>query len=127
MNKALNYQDDVLLVETAPDDYGDDGIKQVVPVKGLFVQGTSQNRANYVDTIGTDAHVYLDINNEFVLQNAFRLEGMYLVANIFDGEENQQWFKISTVKVGQRKLLGNEVNCVHCHLTKSTPLDLEES
>lgn len=127
MNKLLNYKDDVVLVDTYPDDYGDMGISHVEKLKGLFVQGTSQTRTGYVDAIGTDAHVYLDINNAFVQENAFRLEGMYLVANIFGGQENQQWFKISRVKVGQRKLLGNEVNNVHCFLTKSTPLDLEES
>lgn len=127
MNKLLNYKDDVLLVDTSPDDYGDMGISHVEKLKGLFVQGTSQSRTGYVDTIGTDAHIYLDINNDFIQRNAFRLEGMYLVANIFGGEENQQWFKIARVKVGQRKLLGNEVNNVHCFLDKSTPLELGES
>lgn len=127
MNKLLNYKDDVLLIDTSPDDYGDMSIAHVEKLKGLFVQGTSQNRSGYVDTIGTDAHVYLDINNTFVQENAFRLEGMYLVANIFGGEQNQQWFKIERVKVGQRKLLGNEVNNCHCFLSKATPLELGES
>ena len=71
MNKLLNYKDDVVLVDTYPDDYGDMGISHVEKLKGLFVQGTSQTRTGYVDAIGTDAHVYLDINNAFVQENAF--------------------------------------------------------
>lgn len=127
MNKTLTYKDNVLLIDTTPDMYGDMAVSHMEHLRGLFVQGTSQSRSGYVDTISTDAHVYLDIENEFVKANAFRLEGMYVVVNLFGGDENQQWFKISSVKVGQRKLLGNEVNNVHCHLTKSTPLDLEDS
>lgn len=127
MNRLLTYKDNVLLVDVEPDDYGDMAVATVEHVKGLFVQGTSQSRTGYVDNIGTDAHIYLDIENPFVKANAFRLEGMYVVVNLFGGDENQQWFKISSVKVGQRKLLGNEVNNVHCHLTKATPFDLEDS
>ena len=77
--------------------------------------------------LGTDAHAYLDISDAYVLENAFRLEGMYLVANIFNGSEEESWYKISRCKVGQRKLLGNEVNNIHCFLTKCEALEPLES
>ena len=127
MNLPLEYKDPVILIETGQDGYGDNTVIHAEHLKGLFVQGTSQNEANYVEAIGTDAHIYLDINNAYVLANAFRLEGMYIVCNIFNGIEKESWYKIARCKVGQRKLLGNEVNNIHCFLTKCDALDYEES
>lgn len=127
MNLLLNYKDPVTLIETTQDGYGDNKISHIEHLNGLFVQGNSQAEANYVEGLGTDAHIYLDIGNEFVQANAFRLEGMYLICNLFNGDEREAWYKISRVKVGQRKLLGNEVNNIHCFLTKCDALDYEES
>jgi len=118
MNQLLDYKDDLLLIDTEQDGYGDYVAAHIEPIKGLFVQGTSQSEVNYTEMLGTDAHAYLDISDSYVLQNAFRLEGMYLVCNIFGGDKDESWYKISRCKVGQRKLLGNEVNNIHCFLTK---------
>ena len=128
MNLLLEYKDPIILIETVQDEYGDNSIGHIERLNGLFRLGASQSEVNYVETLGTDAHVYLDIENEFVKNNAFRLEGMYIVANLFGGKENQAWYKISSVIVGQRKLLDNDINNVHCRLTKCSALfDLEES
>lgn len=127
MNQLLIYKDPVWLIETAQDMYGDNSIAHAEPVLGLFVQGTSQNETRFVEAIGTDAHIYLDISNPYVVENAFRLEGMYIVANLFGGPVNEAWYKISRVKVGQRKLLENDINNVHCFLTKCDALGEIES
>lgn len=127
MNQLLNYKDDLLLIETAQDGYGDNSLAHIEKVKGLFLQGTSQSQMAYTEMLGTDAHVYLDIENGFVKENAFRLEGMYLVANLYGGTEEESWYKISRCKVGQRKLLENDINNVHCFLTKCEALDILES
>lgn len=127
MNQLLNYKDDLLLINTEQDGYGDNTISHIETIKGLFVQGNSQSESNYTEMLGTDAHAYLDIDNPYVLENAFRLEGMYLVCNIFNSNKDESWYKISRCKVGQRKLLGNEVNNIHCFLTKCEALDPLES
>lgn len=127
MNKLLDYKDDLLLIETEQDGYGDDSLGHMEMVKGLFLEGTSQAEINYTEMLSADAHVYLDIENEYVKLNAFRLEGMYLVANLYGGEDSESWYKISRVKVGQRKLLENDINNVHCFLTKCEALDILES
>lgn len=121
------YKDPIILIETAQDGYGDNTIKNQINLLGLFVQGNSQSNINHTEMLGTDAHVYLDISNDFVIENAYRLEGMYIVANIFNGIEQESWYKIARVKVGQRKLLANNVDNVHCFLTKSEPLQELES
>ena len=127
MNLLLEYKDPILLIETAQDGYGDNAISHVEHLNGLFLQGTSQAESAFVEGISTDAHIYLDIENSFVKENAFRLEGMYIVANLFDDRESQAWYKIARCKVGQRKLLENDLNNVHCFLTKCSALYLEES
>lgn len=123
MNQLLEYKDPLILLETSQDGYGDNTVSHIENLMGLFVQGTSQSQSGATEMIGTDAHVYLDIENPFVRENAFRLEGMYLIANIFGGRENESWYKISRVKVGQRKLLENDINNIHCFLTKCEALD----
>lgn len=126
MNKLLNYKDPVILMETAQDGYGDNTVSHIEHLNGLFLQGTSTSQTNYVEAIGTDAHIYLDIENPWVLENAFRLEGMYLICPLNGGSEEESWYKISRCKVGQRKLLDNDINNVHCFLTKCDALDYEE-
>lgn len=127
MNLLLEYKDPILLIETGQDGYGDNTVVHVEHLNGLFRLGMSQAESNYVEGISTDAHVYLDIENPFVKANAYRLEGMYIVANLQGGRESQAWYKISSCILGQRKLLDNDYNNIHCRLTKCAALDMEES
>lgn len=127
MNRLLVYKDPILLIETSQDEYGDNAVSHIEHLNGLFRLGASQNESNYVEGLSTDAHVYLDIENPFVKENAYRLEGMYIVANLHGGRESQAWYKISSCILGQRKLLDNDLNNIHCRLTKCAALDLEES
>lgn len=128
MNLLLEYKDPVILINTAQDGWGDNAIGHIEHLNGLFLQGTNQAESNYVEALSCDAHIYLDIENPFVKENAFRLEGMYVVANLYGGIESESWYKIARAKVGQRKLLENDINNVHCFLTKCDALfDLEES
>ena len=125
MNRLLNYQDVVRLIQTTQNGYGDHTISVDIEVPALFHEGTSQSQSGYVERIACDAHVYLDPENEYIKANAFRLEGMYLVANLYGGEESESWYKISRVVVGQRKLLDNAINNCHCFLTKCDALEIE--
>lgn len=127
MNLLLEYKDPVLLIDTAQDAYGDNSVSHIEHLNGLFRLGASQGEVNYVEGLSTDAHIYLDIDNQFVRDNAFRLEGMYIVANLHGGKEDQAWYKISRCVLGQRKLLDNDLNNVQCWLTKCSALDYEES
>ncbi len=124
MNRLLVYKDTVRLIQTSQNGYGDNAVTVDEQVGALFHEGTSQSQNGYVERIACDAHVYLDIENAFVQANAFRLEGMYVVANLYGGRESESWYKISRVVVGQRKLLDNSVNNVHCYLTKCDALEL---
>lgn len=119
----IKYSDDLVLISTKQDGYGDNTIDHIEHLKGLFNSGMSQSEVSYVEALSTDANAYLDINNEFVQKNCYRLEGMFIVANTFGFKESEQWFKISRVQIGQDKLLSNQVDNVHCYLTKCDALE----
>ena len=121
----IKYNDSVVLIDTKQDGYGDNTISHVKLVKALFNMGSSQSQSNYVETLGTDANVYLDIDNKFVQDYATRLEGMYIIANPYGGSNSEQWYKISSVSVGQDKLLSNKIDNIHCNLSKCDALDGE--
>lgn len=118
--KGLTYKDPATIVRLQADEYGDMTIiADKVRIKTLFRHGMSSDMANYVDNIGTDAHVYLDIDNPFIKRNMERVEGMYLVFNRY-GENI--WYKIERCVVGRTLLTDNKDNCLHCFLSKSAAL-----
>lgn len=118
--KGLTYKDRAILLRLEADEYGDfTRIADRANILTLFRHGMSSNMANYVDNIGTDAHVYLDINNPFVARNMERVEGMYLIFNRY-GENI--WYKIERAIVGRTMLTDNKDNCLHCFLSKSAAL-----
>lgn len=117
---SLTYKDPATILRLKADEYGDMTIvEDEASILTLFLYGMSSNQNDYVDNIGTDAHVYLDINNSFILRNMERVEGMYLVFNRY-GEDS--WYKIERAKVGRTVLTDNVDNCLHCFLSKSAAL-----
>lgn len=127
--KKILLPDIVKIINTANNGYGDVVVLEESDVKGAFFEGTSTNFTNDTDMIETyDAHCYIDETDPFVVDNAFRLEGMYLVANLYGYPTSECWYKIKDVKLGVTKIIDNVVNNCHCFLQKCEPLaDLTES
>lgn len=111
-------QDTVKLATTTSDMYGDKTVTVLTEVKSLFIQRTAVAHDLSAEGVTSDAVVYLDPKNEVVLDNAYRLEGMYIIAQPFGQTQNESWYKIVGVHVGQRKLLNNAVENIHCTLDK---------
>lgn len=110
--------DTVKLATTTVDGYGDKTVSVLTEVKSLFIQKTAIIHSNNTDGITSDATIYLDPTNTVVLANAFRLEGMYIISQPFGQSIGESWYRISNVTVGQRKLLNNAVDNIHCNLDK---------
>ena len=127
----ISYKDTVKLIEVDADGYNDKTVVLNQAVKALFHLGGSYAQTASAEEHLADAHVYLNPKDANVLVNAYRLEGMYIVANLFGGDEADAWYRIGRVVVGQRKLLENNVDNVHCFLNKVQALaelpDPEES
>ncbi len=111
-------KDTVKLATTTVDGYGDKTVTVLTEVKSLFIQRTSVNHNQGAEMVQSNAVVYLDPKNAIVLNNAYRLEGMYIIAQPFGQTQPESWYKISSVTVGQRKLLDNAVENIHCQLDK---------
>lgn len=126
MPKELNLKDTVKLAETQSDMYGDNKVTIVTDVKALFVQGTGYVHDRGADSFTADAHVYLDKNNLEIKGRGYRVEGMYLIANPFGLEDDESWYRIERVEVGQRKLLANDVNNVHAFLKKVAKMEVAD-
>lgn len=111
-------QDTVKLATTTSDGYGDKAVTVLSEVACLFVQRTSVERGTNTEGVASDAVVYLDPRNPVVLDNSYRLEGMYIIAQPFGQSQEESWYRIIGVNVGQRKLLDNTVDNIHCDLEK---------
>lgn len=117
--KKINLQDTVRLINAEYDDCGDAVVLDEATVSGAFFEGMAANHINDTDMLETyDAHCYVDEESAFVLDNAYRLEGMYLVVNLYGDKTNESWYRIRDVKLGVTKMLDNHVNNCHCFLQK---------
>lgn len=117
---GLRYKDEATILRLTVDEYGDESaVQDLTKIKVLFLYGMTSNQNDYVENIGTDAHVYLDIDNPFIARNMERVEGMYLIFNRYGEDE---WYKIERAKVGRTVLTDNKDNCLHCFLSKSAKL-----
>ena len=122
MGVALDYKDTVQLVSThlSSDGYGTEIVDEIFDVNALFLSNTGWQHGNFQTSVTSDAEVYLDPEDEFVIENAYRLEGMYIIANRFDGTDESSWYKITQVIVGEDKLLDNQIDNVNCQLKKTS-------
>lgn len=114
----MTLTDTVLLATTTVDGYGDRTVTVLSEVKALFNQKLGATHVDFVDETTSQATVYLDPENQVVIDNLYRLEGMYIVAQPFDQNKQQSWYKINTITVAQRKLLNNKIDNVYCRLEK---------
>lgn len=115
---SIVMKDSCQLAEISTDGYGDREVEILTTIPCLFLQSTGNSHSNNVELATSDAHVYLDIENDAVKGRGYRIEGMYLLVNPFGADSEESWYKITRVEVGQRKLLTNEVDNVHAFLQK---------
>lgn len=114
----INLKDTCQLVTLSSDGYGDKTVTVVTTIDCLFLQSTGRTHSANVEIATSDAHIYLDIENPVIKNKGYRIEGMYLMVNPFGASDNESWYKITRVVVGQRKLLNNAVDNVHAYLQK---------
>lgn len=118
----LDYKDTVQVVKThiTTDGYGTEIIEEIADVEALFISNTGWQHGSFQTDVTSDAEVYLNPENDFIVANAYRLEGMYVVSNRFGDSEPLAWYKITQVIIGEDKLLGNEIDNVNCQLKKTS-------
>lgn len=122
MTLCINYVDKVTLVKPIINGYNKESIGESAEVGALFLANTAYSHGANRDQIDTSASAYIDFNHEFVKNNWNRLEGMLLISSPFGEPSSESWYRITSVNVGQDKLLCNKIDNVVVTLKKSTPI-----
>lgn len=121
MTLKLNYRETVTIVKVESDGYRNN--KTVVDqaiVPAIFLQNTSFLDDNFQENVDADAVCYPDFTNEFLIENNYRLEGMYVLAPLFDVNSNDGWYKITNVRINRNHLLATAIDNIELLLKKST-------
>lgn len=119
----LTYPDTATFVKVAPAGYSNNKVvvsQDCVPV--VFIQNTGYVRANNQDAVDSDAICFPDHRDPFITDNHNRLEGMYILAPLFDASEDEGWFKVVRVNVNRDHLIGNQIDNIELILKKSTAI-----
>lgn len=117
----INYQDTATFVKVRPSDYGDKKIvesQDCVPV--IFLQDTSFLRTNFQEGVDSDAICYPDPFDPFIVASNYRLEGYYILAPLFDGSDDEGWYKVTKATINRDHLLGNQIDNVELQLKKTS-------
>ena len=119
----FNYNDEVTIYKVTSDEYGRKKIvTETENIPCIFLQGIKVVQSDKSETIDADAVMYPDPENEFVLDNSNRLEGMFIKAPLFGVDDDEGWYRISSVTVNRDHLLTNTIDNILCILTKSAKL-----
>ena len=111
----MKYPDTVRLATTASDGYGDKTVTVVDEIPAAFIRRKGYTHATNSEGETSDATVYLLPNHPTVLSKMNNLEGMLLQLSPYS---NENWYRIAGVTIGERKLLDNALDNVHCTLQK---------
>jgi hypothetical protein len=118
----MNYPDSVIIVDPVIDEYGTEKIGRMETVACIYAPATGYTQGSNQAQINSDATLYLDPTDDYVLEVHKRLEGMLVIAS--EGEsQTDGWYRISVVNVGKRSLLDNTLDNVQVDLTKSSPIE----
>lgn len=114
------YRDTATIVVVSSGAYAD---KKTVTsqndVSVIFLQDTGYIRNNSQEAIDSDATCYVDPDDAFVLENFNRLEGMYVVVDLY-GED--VWYKVTKSIVNRHHLLNKEIDNIQLLLKKTTEI-----
>lgn len=118
--RLLDYLDTATFFDAEPSGYGNDKtVNSQASVPVIFVQNTGFSRANFQESVSGDAICWPDPENEFIVANHNRLEGMYILAPLFGVDDEDGWYKVIGVSVNRDHLLTNTIDNVELTLKKS--------
>jgi len=119
----LCHKDTIVFVELT--NYGYGNKKNVIAqhdVMGTFIQNTGFLHTTNQDIINSDAILFPDHKDAFIISAYNRLEGMCIIAPVFGGDPDDAWYKITSVTVNRDHLLGNKIDNIQVLLKKTEAL-----
>lgn len=119
----LNYNDVVTFYLVKASTYR--GKKIVVDsseVEATFIQSTNFQQSQFQEQVTADAIVYPNPDNDFISKYANRLEGMYILANVYGSADTVAWYKVEQCTINRDHLLTNQIDNIYCRLKKTAAL-----
>ena len=123
MTLKLDYPDTATFVIAQSGDYGNKkSVQEQMDVSVIFSQNTQFRHFGFQDQIDADAICYPDIEDDFVIDNFNRLEGMYIMAPLFGAGDDISWYKVTQVIVNRDHLLDNQIDNIELRLKKASAI-----
>lgn len=117
------YQDTATFVEVVSNGYaGKKQLYQQSDVEVIFLQATDIVHSGHQDNVDADAICYPNPDNQFIVDMANRLEGLYILAPLYGAADGQSWYKVTKVIVNRDHLLTNNIDNIQLQLKKSEPI-----
>lgn len=111
----MKYPDTVRLATTQADGYGDKTVTSFDEIPATFAKRKGYAHATNSEGETSDATVYLLPTNPTVLSKMNDLEGMLIQLAPYS---DNNWYRIASVDIAERKLLDNALDNVYCRLQK---------
>jgi len=119
MKYGLKYKDTATFVVVESGDYkGSKVTTEQHDVKCIFLQAVDLISSEFQEIRNADAIIYPSPRDEFILDNYYRLEGMYVVMPLFGASDSVAWYRITNVTVNRDHLLNNKTDNIECLLKK---------
>lgn len=117
----MDYNDIGTFYKVSPQGYGNNkDLEDSASVNGIFLQNTGFLHSSNQDAVEADASFYPDPEDEFVIGNYNRLEGMYIVVSPYEAPALISWYRITSVSVNRDHLLTNTIDNIELTLKKVT-------
>lgn len=88
-------------------------------VDALFLSNIGFAQGNNQEATTSDALVYPNPEDEFILDNMNKLEGLYVLAPFCDVEDEDNWYKVTRAVINRKHLLDNDIDNIECSLKKT--------
>lgn len=118
----FDYQDTATFVWTSSNEYGDRTVVDTAEVNCSFFQDTSFTRSQFADSTDTDAVMFVDPDSQALLDKHYRLEGVYVMIDLFGASEESSWFRVTKASISRDNLLSNQIDNVELALKKARPI-----
>jgi hypothetical protein len=123
----LNYNETVTLYKTVSGNYANNKTVSVeAKIPCIWLQNTSYTHVGNQSIVESGTAFFPDPEDDFVINNHNRLEGMFVLAPIFGDDNDEAWYRIESVEVNRDHLLKNEINNIQCFLNKTSNLVIED-
>lgn len=116
----LDYPDTATFYFVTSSGYGNNKViseQEDVPV--VWVPSTGFTRINPGELTTSDAQCYPDPENDFVIEHNYRLEGMYILAPLFDVDDDAGWYKVINCNIYRDHLIDNQIDNIQLLLKKT--------